>query len=480
MIVNSIAKGIMGLFGGFMDKGSYLNPMYTYNLNESGGGNDLLRGGSRIFKYFGKKGGFTRSLQRGMLKVFGKNKLTTALYHTLGKSGTFVRTLGGFSKAGNFSIGGMFEKMGKFNPFKTVTGKAAAIKYGTSGTLGAPGVASKAPGIVSKIPGGTKALSTFSKAAKVLGPLGVALDAGIGGYTGYSQSQMSAEEQKAAGVKQNIGAAEATTLGILTGGAEKGSMMSSWVGIEEGSGADEAMGVLGSAGRGAAIGATIGSIIPGVGTAIGAGVGALVGGVSESFKLLTNPDSKLRQGLDQAVGWMGDKLSEGWEGIKNFGSEAWEGISNFASNSLETLSGWGESIGQGFSDFTTWAGDGISSLANGAADMASKAGSFLMDTASSIGSSISSGVDAFVESNWNPVNWFADGGIVNKPVHGVVGEAGPEAIIPLDQAQGVLGGGTEVVALLKELITEVRKGGNVYLDGNKVGHTLALQSSQMG
>ena len=42
------------------------------------------------------------------------------------------------------------------------------------------------------------------------------------------------------------------------------------------------------------------------------------------------------------------------------------------------------------------------------------------------------------------------------------------------------GGNDEMVALLKELISEVRKGGNVYLDGSKVGHVLAMQSSQMG
>ena len=45
-----------------------------------------------------------------------------------------------------------------------------------------------------------------------------------------------------------------------------------------------------------------------------------------------------------------------------------------------------------------------------------------------------------------------------------------------------LGGGNngEVVALLKELISEVRKGGDVFMDGNKVGKSLALVTSKMG
>jgi len=54
--------------------------------------------------------------------------------------------------------------------------------------------------------------------------------------------------------------------------------------------------------------------------------------------------------------------------------------------------------------------------------------------------------------------FFADGGIVNRPTRGLVGESGPEAIIPLDRIFGGGGGGqelelrvegTELVALLK-------------------------------
>ena len=45
-----------------------------------------------------------------------------------------------------------------------------------------------------------------------------------------------------------------------------------------------------------------------------------------------------------------------------------------------------------------------------------------------------------------------------------------------------LGGGNnnEVISLLKELISEVRAGGDVYIDGSKVGKTLQLASSRMG
>ena len=44
------------------------------------------------------------------------------------------------------------------------------------------------------------------------------------------------------------------------------------------------------------------------------------------------------------------------------------------------------------------------------------------------------------------------------------------------------GGGDngEVVTLLKELITAVKQGGDVYIDGAKAGRSLALATSRMG
>jgi hypothetical protein len=58
---------------------------------------------------------------------------------------------------------------------------------------------------------------------------------------------------------------------------------------------------------------------------------------------------------------------------------------------------------------------------------------------------------------------MATGGIVNGPTRALVGEAGPEAVVPLDK----------FYEKLDELITAVKLGGNVYLDGNKVGTAMA-------
>ena len=43
-----------------------------------------------------------------------------------------------------------------------------------------------------------------------------------------------------------------------------------------------------------------------------------------------------------------------------------------------------------------------------------------------------------------------------------------------------LGGGNEVVPLLKELIVAVKQGGDIYMDGAKVGKSLALSTSKIG
>jgi hypothetical protein len=59
---------------------------------------------------------------------------------------------------------------------------------------------------------------------------------------------------------------------------------------------------------------------------------------------------------------------------------------------------------------------------------------------------------------------MAKGGIVTSPTRALVGEAGTEAVIPLDK----------FYAKLDELITAVREGGHVYLDGNKVGTAMAM------
>ena len=65
----------------------------------------------------------------------------------------------------------------------------------------------------------------------------------------------------------------------------------------------------------------------------------------------------------------------------------------------------------------------------------------------------------------------------------MIGEGGEsEAVVPLSKAQslGFGGGNQETNRLLRELITAVNQGGDVYMDGAKVGKSLALSTSKIG
>ena len=271
--------------------------------------------GLKIFKGLGKiVGGKNTFLGRQMRNLAAMN---------LKRSGFLNQVV-----ANNARLSKLFPSMSKLTSGVSTTGKVAT------------GVST-----------GTKVASGLAKTMKVLGPVGAAADLLIGGYTGSKQADMSAMDQKLAGVKQGISKGEATTLGVLTGGAEKGSMFSSSLGIEKGSAGDEALGIAGAAGRGALVGGAIGSVIPVVGTAVGAAVGGVVGAVSEGFKVFTNPDSSLRKG-----------------------------ISEFASKTGETLSGWATSAKDSIVGFAKSAGSTVSNLYSGAKSIASSAMNYVKDS----------------------------------------------------------------------------------------------------
>ena len=81
---------------------------------------------------------------------------------------------------------------------------------------------------------------------------------------------------------------------------------------------------------------------------------------------------------------------------------------------------------------------------------------------------------------------LSDGAIVTASTTAVVGVGGePEAVVPLSKAAeyGFGGGGgnnNETNNLLRQLIQLVKEGGNVYIDGSKVGKSLTLASSKIG
>jgi hypothetical protein len=377
--VMSLIKLVKGAFGGGVQK------VFVTNMDGGGGGMD---GGS-----LSGRGGTGMKLTKGLSQLLGGKKTM---------AGRGLRSLSAY------------------------LGKSGAVSTGAKGAgfLG-------------------KAGSFLAKGAKALGPVGALADLAFGSYQGAQAGSMSKEEQKSAGIRQGTGSAEGGIFGALTGGAEKGSSLSSYAGIKKGSGADEAMGVAGSAGRGALAGAAVGSVVPVVGTAIGAAVGAGVGAIAESVKLLTNPDSQLR------------KTIGGWG----------ESISDFASSSGETLKGWGSSMGGFFSSTFSKIGDMASSAWSGIKSLGSSIAGGISGAASSIGSSISNGV-----SNVGDFFGLAEGGIVTGPTKALIGEAGQsEAVIPLNQFYAKL---DQLIAAVSN--PQTSNGMVIKLDGQKVGEALRL------
>jgi plasmid maintenance system antidote protein VapI len=119
-------------------------------------------------------------------------------------------------------------------------------------------------------------------------------------------------------------------------------------------------------------------------------------------------------------------------------------------------------------------GFGLSRLADG--DLLGAAGevaSGLAGTIPGAGTAASIGIDAALiardvskSSEVAPPKKMATGGIVTSPTRAIVGEAGTEAVIPLDK----------FYAKLDELIATVKQGGNVYLDGTKVGTAMNVST----
>ena len=145
----------------------------------------------------------------------------------------------------------------------------------------------------------------------------------------------------------------------------------------------------------------------------------------------------------------------------------------------------GSVVGLGFALDRAIKGDFVGALAE-----AGSAGLGLFDlVAPGLGTGLSLAADAGIAARdlkkagtITPTAKLATGGIVTRPTTALIGEGGePEAVVPLSKAQSMgFGGSNEVTILLKELISAVKQGGDVYIDGAKAGRSLALATSRMG
>jgi archaellum component FlaC len=125
--------------------------------------------------------------------------------------------------------------------------------------------------------------------------------------------------------------------------------------------------------------------------------------------------------------WVYEEVRKIWEKLKEY----FKDFAEILKNAWQGLVNWfQENIIKWFEDKVKWVSDQVEKLKN----LVKSA----WETVKSAPSAISSGVQGAVGKVKNVLG-FQEGGIVTKPTLGLIGEAGPEAIIPLNKGFGIGG-----------------------------------------
>lgn len=262
-----------------------------------------------------------------------------------------------------------------------------------------------------------------------------------------------------------------------------------------------------------ALGRNLGKSRFGAVRALGAVPSFLGSGISSVGRGISNIAGSVGSAGAQAAAGGGSWLSKAWGGIKGFAGKAGNVIGKGLGGVKSILGGpiakgFGKALGPIFAAIS-----GISAVSNvisSAKDQKAKgqkvdfgsvgkkivqAGAYPIANLATnlipgVGTAISIADGILGAFNMSPIKWITDnlidlvpndaftglgklavgekamaiGGIVNKPTRALVGEAGPEAVVPLDK----------FYAKLDELIAVVKQGGNVYLDATKVGTAMTV------
>ena len=126
---------------------------------------------------------------------------------------------------------------------------------------------------------------------------------------------------------------------------------------------------------------------------------------------------------------------------------------------------------------------GLKSIAEGLINLVIGAFSFLLNMPVRAINAMLDFVPGF-DGNTIPLVEFpkvklAEGGIVSKPTNALIGEAGPEAVVPLNSDKSMNINSKALEEKLDRLIAIVEKGGDVIMDSTKVGKALMLSGYQM-
>ncbi|SDX82472.1 tape measure protein [Paenibacillus sp. PDC88] len=306
-----------------------------------------------------------------------------------------------------------------------------------------------------------------------------------------------------------------------------GGTVGGWGGFAAGAAGGAAIGSV-VPGLGTAVGGLIGGILGGLGGgAIGDWIGSKGEDISRWFSSTLWPSLKdgasatwtwisdtgpqaIARGVGFAVGYIGETLFNGewwnekWNGVKDWAANTWESAKDIWNNTRETI---GETVFNGEWWVEKWNGvkDWAATTWESAKDIWNSARDTINDTlfngewwnakwdnvkgwASSAWESIKGGWGKF----WDKVGGafkegreagqqaaggakaYARGGMITRPHLGLVGEAGPEVIIPLSAA--MRGRGLELWQQAEQLL-----GATPYAQGGFVGGSpVRLDSPSLG
>lgn len=159
--------------------------------------------------------------------------------------------------------------------------------------------------------------------------------------------------------------------------------------------------------------------------------------------------------LNGIYGWLFALPGKIWQAIKNgaswiangaasIGAATWDAIKSGAAWIVNGAVGIAEETWKAIKNGAAWIANGTVDLAKGAWDAVTSVLNDLWDEIKSLPGDIGSAIG-------NKIPQFASGGVVSGPTLATVGEAGPEAIIPLDRLEAMLsqqgGGGSTTVQI---------------------------------
>jgi hypothetical protein len=191
-------------------------------------------------------------------------------------------------------------------------------------------------------------------------------------------------------------------------------------------------------------------------------------------KILSGAWEVIKGLVKQAMNVVGTLMEIGWSAVKGIVGSVWDGIKTVISNGISTVVGWISDLPGKLRDKVGSFKDAGAALIGGVVDGMKNAAGVIEGIAGNVWNAVRSLLNAAIDKinaaleftidlpgpdlTINPANipHLAKGGLVNRPTLALIGEDGPEAVVPLSRKHnpgGVMpGGGVTNVFYLSGII----------------------------